>query len=109
MARDSTDRSKHEPEETVTGLGPADAVLFDTLGARLADIDLYTAPDGALLATTPDTSTAVRLAVTDRGLAATETVEARVTADLEPVEHIEPAPEPDVTADTDLSTRLRGD
>jgi hypothetical protein len=50
------------------------------------------------------------LTVTDRGLAAAETVEADHTSEaLDRLEQIESAPEPDVETDTDLRTRLRGD
>ena len=108
MVQESADRSKSEREESIAAFGPADAALFDTLDARLTELNLYAAPDGTLLATAPDASSAVRLTVTDRGLAATETVEEHVEEDPRPVEQIDPAPEPDV-ADTDLRTRLRGD
>lgn len=109
MTQDSVDRTKPEREEPVAALGPADAVLFDTLDARLTDLEFYTTPDGTLLATAPDTSSAVRLTVTDRGLAATEIAQDHAEEDRTPVEHVDPAPEPDVTADADLRTRLRGD
>lgn len=108
MAQDTVDRPKPEHEKAVATFGPADAVLFDTLDARLATLDLSTAPDGTLLATTPDTSSVVRLAVTDRGLAATVAQEAEET-ERRPVEQIDPAPESDVNVDTSVRTRSRGD
>lgn len=108
MVQTTADHPESEHKATVAAFGPADATLFDTLNARLTDLDLYTTPDGTLLATTADTAVAVRLAVTDRGLAATETSTQEYTEDeLTSVDQINPAPEADV--DADLSTRLRGD
>ena len=97
-------------DEEVAAYGPADAVLFETFDAHLTDLEFYTAPEGTLLATTPDDRRCVRLTVTDRGLAATETVEADdPTEDRDRLDQIDPAPAPDVETADDLSTRLRGD
>lgn len=110
MAQDTASQSVPERADTVPAPGPVDAVLFDTLDARLTDITFYTAPDGALLATTPATSTTVRLDVTDQGLTGTKTsMHEYEKEDLTAVEHIDPTPEPDVATDADLRTRLRGD
>lgn len=93
-------------EDSIAALGPADGVLFETLEARLTDLELYTAADGTLLATTPDTTSVVRLAVTDRGLAAAEVMEEAAESDRTPVDRIDPAPEADLTT---RRTRSRGD
>lgn len=95
-------------ERAATAVGPADAALFETLDARLTDLELYTAADGTLFATAPDTAAVVRLTVTDRGLVATDSgAQVLDEADLTPVDRIDPAPESDVTAGG--QTRVRGD
>jgi hypothetical protein len=110
MGENTGDQTTATLDEEIAAYGPADAALFETFETRLTDLDLYTAPDGTLVATTPDDRRHVRLTVTDRGLAAAETVEADHTSEaLDRLDQIEPAPEPDVETDTDLRTRLRGD
>lgn len=109
MGENDADRTVLEPEQT-TSLGPADGVLFDTFDARLVDLDVYATPDGSLIATTPDASSVVRLEATDRGLAATETTALDPeTEDLERLDRIDPAVQPDVDAGETVRTRLRGD
>lgn len=110
MVQNQVDNPRSNPDAEGRALGPADGVLFDTLDTRLSDMELYRDLDNRLFATTPDTSSAVRLAVTDYGLVATEIFEQEsVEENLTPVEHIDPAPAPNVATDSDLRTRLRGD
>lgn len=99
-----------EQTPAIGTVGPADAVLFDALDARLADLELATTADGSLLATTPDTESVVRLTATDRGLVATETVAQELDeTEQTPVDWLEPAPHSDVAPDRTGRTRSRGD
>lgn len=90
-----------ECEDAVAVVGPADAILFETLDVCLTNLNLYTGPEGVLLATTPGTSSVVQLTVSDRGLVATEIMAQDIDeTDHTPVDQINPAPGSDIRSIT---------